>query len=88
MIRRFLRPAAFAGSLACAPLTAVAAPASAKLSFNDHIQPILADNCYACHGVDPGSRKADLRLDRFEHATAKRKDGGPRSSRASPTTAR
>ncbi|MBL9200696.1 MAG: DUF1549 domain-containing protein, partial [Opitutaceae bacterium] len=55
----------------------VAAAAPAKLSFNDHIQPILADNCYACHGIDAGSRKAELRLDRFEHATAKRKDGGP-----------
>ncbi|MDP3070811.1 MAG: DUF1549 domain-containing protein, partial [Opitutaceae bacterium] len=59
-------------------LTAVAAaPAPVKLSFNDHIQPILADNCYACHGVDPGSRKADLRLDRFEHATRPRKEGDP-----------
>lgn len=54
-----------------------AAPTAAKLSFNDHIQPILADNCYACHGIDGGSRKAELRLDRFESATAKRKEGGP-----------
>ncbi len=54
-----------------------AAPASAKLSFNDHIQPILAENCYACHGIDAGSRKAELRLDRFESATAKRKEGEP-----------
>ncbi len=48
------------------------AAAPAKLSYNDHIQPILADNCYSCHGVDPGSRKAELRLGRLEHATAKR----------------
>ncbi len=48
-----------------------------KLSFNENIQPILAEHCYACHGTDPGSRKADLRLDRLEHATAKRKDGDP-----------
>lgn len=56
-----------------------AKPASAptSLSFNEHIQPILADNCYSCHGLDAGSRKAELRLDRFEHATAKRKDGPP-----------
>ncbi len=47
------------------------------LSFNEHIQPILADNCYSCHGLDAGSRKAELRLDRFEHATAKRKEGSP-----------
>ncbi|WP_414662934.1 DUF1553 domain-containing protein [Horticoccus sp. 23ND18S-11] len=55
-----------------------ASPAmSRKLSFNEDIQPILAENCYACHGADPGSRKAELRLDRAEHAYAKRKDGGP-----------
>jgi len=29
-----------------------------KLSFNDTIQPILSENCYACHGPDPGGRKA------------------------------
>lgn len=56
-----------------------AAPAAKKLSFNDHIQPILAENCYACHGTDPGSRKADLRLDRAEHAYRKRKEGEPAS---------
>ncbi|MBI4623034.1 MAG: DUF1549 domain-containing protein, partial [Verrucomicrobia bacterium] len=46
------------------------------LSFNEHIQPILSENCYACHGPDPGSRKAELRLDRAEHAFAPRKEGG------------
>ncbi len=56
--------------------TAAKGPA-AKLSFNNHVQPILAENCYACHGIDPGSRKAELRLDRFEFAIAKRKDGPP-----------
>ena len=40
----------------------------AKLSFNAHIQPILAENCYACHGADASSRKAGLRLDRAEFA--------------------
>ncbi len=54
-----------------------ATPAAHRLSFNTHIQPILAENCYACHGIDAGSRKAELRLDRLEFATAKRKDGGP-----------
>jgi hypothetical protein len=49
----------------------------AKVSFNEHVQPILAENCYACHGADSGSRKADLRLDRAEHATRKRKEGDP-----------
>ncbi len=48
----------------------------AKLSFNEHIQPILSENCYACHGPDPGSRKGELRLDRAEYAFAPRKEGG------------
>ncbi len=51
--------------------------ASAKLTFNDSIQPILAENCYQCHGPDPGSRKAGLRLDRRESAYAPGKDRGP-----------
>lgn len=37
--------------------------APAKISFNRDIRPILADNCFHCHGPDPGSRKARLRLD-------------------------
>jgi len=45
-----------------------------KLSFNDTIQPILSENCYACHGPDPGARKAGLRLDRGEFAFAPHQD--------------
>ena len=47
----------------------------AKVSFNEHIQPILSENCYQCHGPDKGTRKADLRLDRAEDAFAARKNG-------------
>lgn len=47
---------------------------SKKLSFNDTIQPILSENCYACHGPDPGGRKAGLRLDRGEFAFAPHQD--------------
>jgi mono/diheme cytochrome c family protein len=75
-MRRFLFPCATALVLATAAGRA-ASPAPAKLSFNTHIQPILAENCYACHGIDGSSRKAELRLDRWEFATAKRKDGDP-----------
>ena len=61
-----------------APAAKTAASAAAKkISFNEHVQPILADNCYACHGADPGSRKADLRLDRAEYAFRQRKEGEP-----------
>jgi mono/diheme cytochrome c family protein len=47
------------------------------LSFNAHVQPLLAENCYACHGADPGSRKAGLRLDRAEHAFKPLEKSGP-----------
>ncbi len=39
-----------------------------KLSFNRDIRPILAENCFACHGPDSAARKADLRLDQREVA--------------------
>jgi hypothetical protein len=49
----------------------------AKLSFNQTVQPILSENCYACHGPDPGGRKAKLRLDRAEFAYAPHDKSGP-----------
>ena len=52
----------------------IAARAGA-LDFNADIEPILADNCYQCHGPDPGGRKAGLRLDHADTAFARLKDG-------------
>ena len=49
----------------------------AQLSFNQTVQPILSENCYACHGPDPGARKAKLRLDRAEFAYAPHDKSGP-----------
>jgi len=55
-----------------------------RLSFNETIQPILSENCYACHGPDPGARKAGLRLDRGEFAFAPHEKFGPAIIRRNP----
>jgi hypothetical protein len=54
------------------------------LSFNQTIQPILSEHCYACHGPDPGARKAGLRLDRAEFAFAAHEKFGPAIVRGNP----
>ena len=45
------------------------------IRFDREIRPILAENCFACHGPDAAKRKADLRLDRPEDALADLGDG-------------
>ena len=39
-----------------------------EIDFNRDVRPILADNCFACHGRDASHRKAELRLDLRESA--------------------
>src|ERR1700722_13876519 len=46
------------------------------LDFNQDVQPILASNCFACHGPDPEMRKANLRLD-LEESAFKKRPGKP-----------
>ena len=44
--------------LLCSP-----SAAADKLQYNRDIRPILAENCFACHGPDSAARKAGLRID-------------------------
>jgi hypothetical protein len=46
------------------------------LDFNQDVQPILAANCFSCHGPDPEMRKAGLRLD-LEESAFKKRPGHP-----------
>src|SRR5947199_5084703 len=63
--------------LAVSRLWAGTVSASGAIEFNRDIRPIISENCFACHGADSAARKASLRLDRFEDATAPRKDKQP-----------
>lgn len=40
------------------------------VQYNRDVLPILAENCFSCHGFDKGKRKAGLRLDLADAASA------------------
>jgi mono/diheme cytochrome c family protein len=48
--------------------SAGARPVPEKVEYNRDIRPILAENCFTCHGPDSASRKAGLRLDQRDAA--------------------
>jgi mono/diheme cytochrome c family protein len=48
---------------------------ASSLSFNRDVRPILAGNCYACHGPDRNNRQMGLRLDREDVAKSRLPSG-------------
>jgi mono/diheme cytochrome c family protein len=68
-------------ALSCLILTGLFALSSPLVSaettvdYNRDVRPILAKNCFACHGQDDGHRAAKLRLDRRDTALLPRKRG-------------
>jgi hypothetical protein len=51
------------------------APAGKAIDFQRDIRPVLAENCFQCHGPDAATRMAGLRLDLKEAAFEVRKAG-------------
>ena len=64
------------------PLAVLAA--EDRVLFNRDVRPILAENCYHCHGPDPGSRKEGIRFDREEGFFAERDKTGPTVVKGQP----
>ena len=62
--------------LSCNDIESYYEPLPENIDFNFHVKPILVQNCYLCHGPDPSSRKANLRLDTNEGLMAILEGGG------------
>ena len=45
------------------PMSGMQAAEAVRLQYSRDVRPILADNCFNCHGQDAEHREAGLRLD-------------------------
>ena len=73
ILSRFLISITMAG--ACSMAAEPAKSKTHEVDFNRDVRPILAKNCFACHGQDEAKRAKGLRLDRRERAIRPTKSG-------------
>ncbi|PQO32555.1 DUF1553 domain-containing protein [Bremerella cremea] len=76
----FVRASLLLVCLVAAIWTGRACADEGKIDFARDVQPILARNCYQCHGPDAATRKGDVRFDRQEDVLLQIESGKPDQS--------
>ena len=71
-LHRFLATTTVTSAMLASGTLAMLMPmvALAAVDYDREVRPVLVARCYACHGPDAETRKAGLRLDTFDGATA------------------